>query len=98
VTTIGEAYSGSLSTNVARPLGDLLTFSKLSGPAWLQVTADSNLHGTPGLADLGTNVFTVNLSDTNGWSSSATMFVCPTGGIRFFHNQKLIMETVESST
>ena len=50
-----------------------MTFAKVSGPAWLSVAADGTLSGTPAVADIGANVFTVSLADTNGWSSSATM-------------------------
>jgi hypothetical protein len=52
-----------------------LTFVKVSGPAWLTVATDGTLSGTPALADIGANVFTVSLADTNGWSSTATMTI-----------------------
>jgi uncharacterized repeat protein (TIGR03803 family) len=68
-------YSASLSTSAVSPAGDVLTFAKVSGPAWLSVAANGTLSGTPALADIGTNVFTVGLADTNGWSSTATMVI-----------------------
>jgi len=37
------------------------------------VGPDGSLSGAPTLADIGTNLFTVTLSDTNGWFSSASM-------------------------
>jgi uncharacterized repeat protein (TIGR03803 family) len=73
--TATAPYSGSLSTNAVSPAGDVLTFAKASGPAWLNVATDGTLSGTPGVADLGVNVFTVSLADTNGWSSTATMTI-----------------------
>jgi uncharacterized repeat protein (TIGR03803 family) len=73
--TATAPYSGSLSTNAVSPAGDVLTFVKVSGPAWLTVATDGTLSGTPALADIGANVFTVSLADTNGWSSTATMTI-----------------------
>jgi hypothetical protein len=52
-----------------------LTFAKVSGPAWLSVAGSGALSGTPGFPDVGTNLFTVSLADTNGWSSTATMSI-----------------------
>jgi uncharacterized repeat protein (TIGR03803 family) len=68
-------YSASLSTNAVTPAGDVLTFAKVSGPAWLSVATAGTLSGTPAGADIGANVFTVSLADTNGWSSTATMSI-----------------------
>jgi uncharacterized repeat protein (TIGR03803 family) len=73
--TATAPYSASLSTNALTPLDDLLTFAKVSGPAWLTVATDGTLSGTPVLADIGANVFVVSLADTNGWSSTATMTI-----------------------
>ena len=75
VATVGLPYSASLSTNAATPAGDVLTFVKVSGPAWLSVAADGTLSGTPAVADIGANIFTVSLADTNGWSSTASMTI-----------------------
>jgi uncharacterized repeat protein (TIGR03803 family) len=68
-------YSASLSTNALTPAGDVLSFAKVSGPAWLTVAANGTLSGTPALADIGANAFIVSLADTNGWSSTATMTI-----------------------
>jgi uncharacterized repeat protein (TIGR03803 family) len=73
--TATAPYSASLSTNAVTPAGDALTFAKVSGPAWLAVATDGTLSGTPAVADIGANVFTVSLADTNGWSSTATMSI-----------------------
>ena len=73
--TATAPYSASLSTNAVTPAGDVLTFAKVGGPAWLNVATDGTLSGTPALADIGANVFTVSLADTNGWSSTATMVI-----------------------
>ncbi len=73
--TATSPYFASLSTNAVTPAGDVLTFAKVSGPAWLGVATDGTLSGTPAVADIGANVFTVSLADTNGWSSTATMTI-----------------------
>ena len=74
-------YSASLSTNAVTPAGDVLTFAKVSGPAWLNVGTDGTLSGTPAVGDIGVNVFTVSLADTNGWSSTATMSISVVPGL-----------------
>ena len=73
--TATAPYSGALSTNAVTPAGDVLTFAKVSGPAWLSVATDGTLSGTPALADIGANMFRISLADTNGWSSTATMSI-----------------------
>ncbi len=55
--------------------GTTLTFAKISGPDWLGVAANGTLAGTPGFADAGANQFTVGLTDSFGWSSTATIQV-----------------------
>jgi uncharacterized repeat protein (TIGR03803 family) len=73
VATVSAPYSASLTANCIRPTGDTVFFSKLSGPAWLNVASDGTLSGTPGVPDIGTNTFTVSLFDNYGWSRVATM-------------------------
>lgn len=55
--------------------GDILTFNKVSGPAWLSVGADGTLTGTPALADAGTNSFSVRVIDANGGEDTATFTI-----------------------
>lgn len=71
--TQGLAYSGSIAGNVSDPDSDPLTFAKTGGPAWLSVAANGSLSGTPGSADVGTNSFTVSVSDGRGGSDSAIL-------------------------
>ena len=77
--TATAPYSASLFTNAVTPTGDMLSFAKVSGPAWLSVATDGTLSGTPAVADIGANVFVVSLADTNGWASSASMVFSPKG-------------------
>lgn len=69
----GQAYSGTLVTNVTDLNGDPLNFSKLSGPAWLNVAANGALSGTPLASDAGSNSFVVRAGDSAGLSANATM-------------------------
>jgi uncharacterized repeat protein (TIGR03803 family) len=70
----GQHYAASIATNASDPnFGDVLRFSEVSGPAWLSVASNGNLSGTPLSANVGTNVFIVNVADSAGLSNNATM-------------------------
>jgi hypothetical protein len=71
----GAAYSSSIADNASDPDGDSLTFAKVSGPAWLSVAADGTLSGTPGVANIGPNNFTVSVSDGNGGTDQAALTI-----------------------
>lgn len=65
------AYTGSTLAGDASDFeGDTMTFSKVSGPAWLIVASDGALTGTPGVDDLGLNQFVVQV-DASGGSHTA---------------------------
>lgn len=49
--------------------GGPLTFSMVSGPAWLHVDSGGNLTGTPGTPDVGTSVAVVRITDGLGLSA-----------------------------
>jgi hypothetical protein len=70
--TEGAAYSSTIADDASDPESDPMTFSKVSGPAWLSVAADGTLSGTPGAGDVGANVFTVQV-DATGGSDTATL-------------------------
>jgi uncharacterized repeat protein (TIGR03803 family) len=72
--TAGNPYAASIATNASDPnFGDVLTFSKVSGPAWLSVAGNGSLSGTPFSSNVGTNAFIVNVADFEGLSNNATM-------------------------
>jgi hypothetical protein len=71
----GSPYSSSIADDATDPDSDPLTFSRISGPAWLSVAADGTLGGTPGAADLNLNSFTVRVSDGKGGSQQAAMLI-----------------------
>ena len=53
--------------------GDVLSFQKSSGPAWLTVSSDGQLSGTPVTTDVGTGSFTVKVSDSSFATATATL-------------------------
>jgi hypothetical protein len=76
----GQNYSGTIATNASDPNpGDLLTFAKSSGPAWLTIANDGALSGTPLPTDAGTNTFAVIVTDPGGLSGTATLNILVTG-------------------
>ena len=67
-----SAYSGSLSGAASDiDAGDPLTYSKVSGPAWLSVASNGTLSGTPGNDNVGSNSFTVRVTDAGGLTDDA---------------------------
>ena len=60
--TQDSAVAGKLAASDV-DAGALLTFSKVSGPAWLSVAADGTYAGTPSSAFVGLNAFVVGVSD-----------------------------------
>jgi len=66
------AFTSSIAGTATDPNpGDTLTYSKISGPAWLNVAANGALTGTPTPTDGGTNIFIVQVVDTAGASAFA---------------------------
>ncbi|MGJ8654761.1 MAG: Ig-like domain-containing protein, partial [Opitutaceae bacterium] len=70
--TEDAAYSDTLAGSATDPEADPLTYSKVSGPAWLSVATDGSLSGTPSASDIGLNAFTVQV-DATGGSDTATL-------------------------
>ncbi len=72
--TAGTAYNHSLALNAGDPdAGSVLTFSKVSGPAWLTVAADGRISGLPGANDAGVNRFIVRVTDATLLADEAVM-------------------------
>ena len=69
--TVG--YTSSILGSATDPNGDSISYSKVSGPAWLSVASNGALSGTPGFGDMGLNSFTVQASDGSGGSDTATL-------------------------
>ncbi len=72
----GDAYGGTLAGTATDPdAGDVLTYTNAAGPVWLFIAADGGLSGTPGASDVGTNTWTVQVSDGNGGTDFAVFKV-----------------------
>jgi hypothetical protein len=82
--TEGSTYSGSIAGSASDiDASDTLTYSKVSGPAWLSVASNGALSGTPGVGTSGTNSFTVRVIDVAGASDDASLTIAvtkPPGG------------------
>jgi autotransporter-associated beta strand protein len=69
------AFNYSLGSVASDPdAGDTLTFSKVGGPAWLNLAADGTMTGMPS-SDGGTNLFVVRVTDSAGASAFAVMAI-----------------------
>ncbi len=69
-----QAYSASIATDASDPdPSDVLTFSKVSGPAWLTVASSGALSGTPSNLEVGANSWTVQVSDGHGGTDQAVL-------------------------
>jgi hypothetical protein len=80
--TEDAAYSSTIADDASDPDSDPLTFSKVSGPAWLSVGTDGSLSGTPARSDAGANVFTVQVDDGNGGTDTATLNITVDAAVR----------------
>jgi hypothetical protein len=76
--TAGLAYSGMIATNATDLNGDVITFAKVSGPAWLTIAGNGALSGTPLSSDVGLNTFGVSATDPGSLSGSATLNITVT--------------------
>jgi len=65
---VATAYTGhTLAADASDPdSGDTLSFDKLSGPSWLDISPNGTLSGTPAIADAGSNNLTVRVTDDGG--------------------------------
>ena len=73
--TEAAAYSASLADDASDMDGDLITFVIVSGPEWLQVSAEGSLSGVPASTDIGENSFVVKVTDSKGASATATLTI-----------------------
>ena len=69
-----SAYSNTLAGSATDvDAGDVLTYSKVSGPAWLNVATNGVLSGTPAAGDVGAFPFTVMVEDDALASDTAAL-------------------------
>ena len=60
-----QPYTASIAADATGGTG-AITFTKMSGPAWLAVAADGSLTGVPGATDGGLNTFLVRAMNSTG--------------------------------
>ncbi len=72
--TNGETYAGTLAPDASDPGNNPLTFAKFSGPAWLSISANGTLSGTPAASDVGFNSWNVQVSSSGG-SDTAILLI-----------------------
>ncbi|MES2997445.1 MAG: Calx-beta domain-containing protein [Verrucomicrobiota bacterium] len=73
-TNQGSLFTASITSLAMDPdAGDTITFSKVSGPAWLTVAANGTLSGTPSASDTGANSFVVRVTDSGSLTGDATV-------------------------
>ncbi|QJE97925.1 LamG-like jellyroll fold domain-containing protein [Luteolibacter luteus] len=65
-------FTGDLAPLIASGNGSL-TFSKISGPAWLSVAADGSLFGVPRLGDVGQSEMLVSAASSGGAITTAVI-------------------------
>jgi hypothetical protein len=69
-------FSGTLSGTAADiDVGDVISYSKVSGPAWLNIAANGAMNGSPAAGDVGANVFLVRVTDLAGASAEANLSI-----------------------
>ncbi|MEO7100167.1 MAG: Ig-like domain-containing protein [Luteolibacter sp.] len=72
--TEDETFTGQLTATDENP-GDTLTYSKVSGPQWLSVSSSGELGGTPLNGNVGTNSFSVKVTDGSKASATAVLII-----------------------
>jgi|GEM_PF-887441 len=68
----GQAISASIASYVTDP-GDAITFSLVSGPAWISISSAGVFSGTPGYTEFGPHTITVAANDGNGHTVNGTV-------------------------
>lgn len=66
----GQTLAGKATDTDA---GDTITYSKISGPAWLAVAPNGTLSGTPPTGSAGLNTFSVRATDSAAATADATL-------------------------
>ncbi|VGO13114.1 Adhesin BmaC autotransporter [Pontiella desulfatans] len=59
----GATYNASIAGSAVDVEDDSLSYQKLTGPIWLSIAANGALSGSPQVSDIGTNSWTVEVSD-----------------------------------
>ena len=68
-------YAANIANQAGDEVNDVMTFSKVSGPAWLTVFSDGTIAGTPPAGSGGLNSFTVRVTDSAGNHADDTLTI-----------------------
>jgi hypothetical protein len=73
--SVESAYTGQTLSGSATDVdaGDSVTYSKISGPAWLSVASNGALSGTPPSGSAGLNTFIVRATDSSAATDDAEL-------------------------
>lgn len=88
-TAANAPFSGQLQATDPDP-ADTLTYSKVAGPAWLNVASDGALSGTPPVDAIGPNSFTARVVDPAGADDYATIEIMVTEAIATLSFENLL--------
>jgi len=78
--TVDVSYVGSLVGDVTDTnANESLTFTKLGGPNWLNISPTGELTGAPDAGDVGTNNFVVRVVDSSGFVDDTVVQVLVRG-------------------
>lgn len=71
----GKPYSAATISATDPDHGDVISISKVSGPAWLAVSPNGKPSGTPPSGSAGTNRFTIRATDKAGAFAEAELVI-----------------------
>lgn len=76
----GSAYNANIRAWAKTP-GSTTSFSKVSGPNWLNISNSGLISGTPGNGDVGSNIFTMRVADTASGQAANAILTIPVFGV-----------------
>ncbi|MCX6081462.1 MAG: putative Ig domain-containing protein [Chloroflexi bacterium] len=71
----GFSYQANIAGFASDPSNRPITFSKISGPVWLNIAANGTLSGIPNSADVGLNHWSIQVANSGGGTDDATLVI-----------------------
>lgn len=90
--TVSVPYKQSVAQYAKEPDNEPLTFSKVDGPAWINVSTNGMLIGTPAASDVGLNSFKVRAEDPHGAYADVTVEITVE---KFNHPPKWLQDPIK---